>query len=234
MDSPESAAGFTALLATAGAPADGSQQTPVQVDMAMSVEGRLGGSLAEEAARAAELLLRLWLEGPGGHYYSEFIASLVLAPAVRQESPPRPAPRPEPAREAEASSRLHPPGSEWLFVKLYCPRNLEDDLISGSLGTFAENAVSSGLADSWFYIRYGDPETHIRLRFHGSPERLTSQLYPHVCDWAAGLMSDGICARFVLDTYEQEIERFGGPAGMAAAEEIFAADSRAAAQLVRY
>jgi thiopeptide-type bacteriocin biosynthesis protein len=62
-------------------------------------------------------------------------------------------------------------------VKLYGPRNLEDALISGSLQTFAENAVSSGLADSWFYIRYTDPDTHLRLRFHGSPERLTSLLY---------------------------------------------------------
>jgi thiopeptide-type bacteriocin biosynthesis protein len=44
-------------------------------------------------------------------------------------------------------------------------------------------------------------------------------------------MSDGVCLRFVLDTYEQEIERYGGLAGMAAAEAIFAADSRCAADL---
>lgn len=177
---------------------------------------------------------KLWLEGPGGHYYSEFIASLVLASPVRQDAPPRSVPPAQPAREAAPPVRLHPPGSEWLFVKLYGPRNLEDALISGSLHTFAENAVSSGLADSWFYIRYTDPDTHLRLRFHGSPERLTSLLYPHVCEWAAALMSDGVCLRFVLDTYEQEIERFGGLAGMAAAEAIFAADSRCAAHLLRH
>ena len=59
MDPESGAAGFAALLAAAGAPSDGSQQTPVQVDMAMSVHGRLAGSVAAEAARAAELLLRL-------------------------------------------------------------------------------------------------------------------------------------------------------------------------------
>jgi hypothetical protein len=32
---------------------------PVQVDMAMSVKGRLGKIVAEESARAAELFLRL-------------------------------------------------------------------------------------------------------------------------------------------------------------------------------
>ena len=191
-----------------------------------------GGALVVQEVLPA--LDKLWLEGPGGHYYSEFIASLVLASEVRQDAPPRSVPPPQPAREATPPTRLHPPGSEWLFVKLYGPRNLEDALISGSLHTFAENAVSSGLADSWFYIRYTDPDTHLRLRFHGSPERLTSLLYPHICEWAAGLMSDGVCLRFVLDTYEQEIERFGGPAGMAAAEAIFATDSRCAAQLLRH
>ena len=38
--------------------------------------------------------------------------------------------------------------------------------------------------------------------------------------------------RLVLDTYEREVERYGGAAGMLLAEEIFAADSDAALALV--
>src|SRR5262249_31783008 len=114
---------------------------------------------------------------------------------------------------------------------LYCPRDREDDVICGSMATFAGNAVASQLADSWFFIRYADPDPHLRVRFHGSPGRLRSQLFPHLCDWAGGRMSDGLCLQFVMDTYEQEIERFGGPEGMAAAEALFAADSVAAAEL---
>src|SRR5262249_22168588 len=129
--------------------------------------------------------------------------------------------------------RTYPPGSEWLFVKLYCPRNFEDDVISGSMLTFADNAIASGLADSWFFIRYSDPEPHLRLRFKGAPEKLTRQLFGHVCDWAGRLIADGLCLKFVFDTYEQEIERFGGPAGMALAETFFSEDSRYAAQLLR-
>lgn len=41
------------------------------------------------------------------------------------------------------------------------------------------------------------------------------------------LMARGVCQRFAFDTYEREIERFGGPAGTAAAETMFAADSAA-------
>jgi thiopeptide-type bacteriocin biosynthesis protein len=36
----------------------------------------------------------------------------------------------------------------------------------------------------------------------------------------------------VVDTYERELERYGGPEGMAAAEELFAADSRCVAGLL--
>lgn len=117
-------------------------------------------------------------------------------------------------------------------MKLYCPKNLEDDVIN-SMFTFADNAVASGFADSWFFIRYADPEPHIRLRFHGSAEALTRQLFPHVCEWAGRLMSDGFCLKFLFDTYEQEVERFGGLRGMTASEAVFSADSRSAVGLMR-
>jgi len=185
-----------------------------------------------------------WLPGPDGHYYSEFTVSLVL-PAHGPSSNQTDAAHTK--IESASSSpvvdvteetvhqphRTYPPGSEWLFVKLYGPRNLEDDVISGSMLTFAENAIASGLADSWFFIRYSDPEPHLRLRFKGVPERLTRQLFGHVCDWAGRLMADGLCLKFVFDTYEQEVERFGGPAGMALAETFFSEDSHYAAQLLR-
>jgi len=45
-------------------------------------------------------------------------------------------------------------------------------------------------------------------------------------------MTEGFCLRFVFDTYDREIERYGGLAGMQPAESIFAADSRAVAELI--
>ena len=112
------------------------------------------------------------------------------------------------------------------------PAQFEDDVIAGSMLTFAENVIASGLADSWFYIRYSDPDAHIRLRFRGSPERLTGQLFGHICDWAGRLITDGLCLKFVFDTYEREVERFGGLAGMSAAEALFKVDSRYVVELL--
>jgi thiopeptide-type bacteriocin biosynthesis protein len=190
-----------------------------------------------------------WLQGEEGHYYSELIVSLILRRGAKlaREGPSfngasASGPPEEMLTESAAAlleksavaARLRPPGSEWLFVKLYCPRNLENEVAPESMLTFAENAVAAGLADSWFFIRYSDPDPHIRLRFHGSPQRLRNQLFSTICEWAGGLISEGLCLKFAFDTYEPEIERFGGMGGMAASEALFCADSRASAKLLHH
>jgi thiopeptide-type bacteriocin biosynthesis protein len=187
-----------------------------------------------------------WLPGTEGYFYSEFIIPLLLTakPAVpqmpenREVEYRRPAEMVSPGSTSieapHVISRWRAPGSEWLFAKLFCPRNLEDDIICDSMFTLAENAVASGFADSWFFIRYADPEPQIRLRFHGPAQALTNQLLGHVCDWANHLMSNGLCLKLQFDTYEQELERFGGEQGMIVAESVFAADSRSAVQILRH
>jgi hypothetical protein len=46
------------------------------------------------------------------------------------------------------------------------------------LPPFLEQLQASGWMDRWFFVRYADPEAHVRLRFHGKPEVLLGQLLP--------------------------------------------------------
>jgi len=172
-----------------------------------------------------------WVAGPGGHFVTELVVPLVLHTGDAPTSP-RAARRP-PAVAVPASDRLRPPGSEWLFAKLYCSRAFEDDLLMGPVAEFCDQALASSVADDWFFIRYSDPDPHLRLRFRGRPERLTSQLLPPLCSWAAGLISEGLGERLCFDTYQREVERYGGLAGARAAEAIFGADSRAVLKMLR-
>jgi lantibiotic biosynthesis protein len=173
-----------------------------------------------------------WLPGPGGRYLTELVVPLHLAapqgsPALENGRLSR-----VPAPLVPRDVRLRPPGSEWLYVKLYGPREDEDELLAGPVRELAEAAADDGLALGWFFVRYGDPDPHLRLRFRGEPGRLTGKLLPRLCEWAGGLVAAGRCERFAIDTYEREVERYGGPEGMAAAEELFAADSRCVAGLL--
>jgi thiopeptide-type bacteriocin biosynthesis protein len=97
---------------------------------------------------------------------------------------------------------------------------------------FACQAVARGLADAWFFVRYADPDLHVRLRFRGDPRKLVAELVPAAFAWLGGLVDERLCTRFVVDTYDREVERYGGPEGMRIAEAIFAADSVAVAELL--
>jgi thiopeptide-type bacteriocin biosynthesis protein len=133
----------------------------------------------------------------------------------------------------QPNERLRPPGSDWLFVKLYGPRDGEDELLAGPIRDFGQFATSSGLAERWFFVRYRDLDPHLRLRFGGEPGQLLGELLPRVCALAQDLIDDGTCLRVSFDTYEREIERYGGRAAIATSESIFAVDSEAVAELLQ-
>jgi len=105
-------------------------------------------------------------------------------------------------------------------------------VLAQSLGPLVRRALAAGWADRWFYVRYADPEPHLRLRFRGDPATLRRDLLPAAQALGAELVEDGRAWRVQLDTYEREVERYGGPDAIALAERVFEADSEAALAIV--
>jgi thiopeptide-type bacteriocin biosynthesis protein len=97
-----------------------------------------------------------------------------------------------------------------------------------------DTALRSGAASRWFFIRYGDPDWHLRLRLQGQPDRLHAEVLPALQAAAAPLLGDGRLSRLQLDTYEREIERYGGAEGIGLAERLFQADSDAVLALAEF
>src|SRR5262249_14329966 len=94
-------------------------------------------------------------------------------------------------------------------------------------------ARERGAIDRWFFLRYDEGGHHLRVRLHGRPDRLASEILPRLHAACAPLLATSRVANLVLDTYVPEVERYGGSeTSLALAEAIFAADSDAVLALV--
>lgn len=178
-----------------------------------------------------------WLRGSSGRFVAEYVVPLVIHANSRTGHAPDPRPylaKPSDAmREAIAARRLKPPGSDWLYIKLYTALSIEDDLLTGPIRELACWALESGIVRRWFFVRYADPQTHIRLRFQGVPAELSESLLPKLFSWGRDLVKEDLCLRFAIDTYEPEIERYGGIDAIDLAEELFFLDSASVLALLR-
>lgn len=204
--------------------ADGDNQLVIDLDNVLSIEalghqvrGRRWATLVEMFPGPEELCV----SSPEGHFLHEVIVPFIQAGSSESESGQAQ------QRTMTSVRRSFPPGSEWLYVKLHTGAATADQLLNSLITPVVRSALASGAADSWFFIRYGDPDWHLRVRFHGPPQRLHVEVLPRLQAAAAELLESGQVWRVQLDTYEREVERYGGEAGIELAEQIFHADSDA-------
>jgi thiopeptide-type bacteriocin biosynthesis protein len=217
-----------ALRGRAGLPrwvalADGDNELPVDLDNVLSVEAfvhavrsRSEAALLEMFPAPAELAAR----GPEGRFVHELVVAC-------ERTAPAAAPRRGAPAMGGAAPRSFAPGSEWLYARLYTGTATADALLREVVRPLAAEALASGAADRWFFIRYGDPEWHLRVRLHGDPARLLGETLPRLHALAAPLLAEGLLWRVQLDTYDRETERYGGADGIEPAERLFHADSEA-------
>jgi thiopeptide-type bacteriocin biosynthesis protein len=195
----------------------------IDLDNVLSVEAlahHLGGRRQAVLVEMFPDPEALCVTGPEGRFVHELVVPFV------QAAPPRPD---TVARHATGSQvrRRFPPGSEWLYAKLYTGTGTADHVLTRLVGPLVRSALASGAADEWFFARYNDPDWHLRLRLHGEPGRLLAEVMPRLHAAAAPLLEAGQLWRLQLDTYEREVERYGGDHGIGLAERVFAADSEA-------
>ncbi|MFV0131850.1 lantibiotic dehydratase [Streptomyces sp. HMX87] len=121
---------------------------------------------------------------------------------------------------------LLPGVSPWAFVKLYGHPGRQNEILSDWLPRLRE-----GWDDppEWWFVRYRDPESHLRLRFRAADDDPSlGRLVRRVGAWAAQMRAHGLLGQVQWDTYHPETGRYGGHRAMPAAEAVFVADSEAA------
>lgn len=225
--------------------ADDDNELPIDLDNILCIECLVDSLKTRTDAVLYELFPgpdQLCAVGPEGGFVHELVVPFTRAVAEKpgeeqalgrqgarekRVMPLRPVPGSTTPR-----SRQFPPGSEWLYLKLYTGAATADQVLGEIVAPVVEQAVAAGLVDRWFFLRYGDPEWHIRWRLHGNPGQLLGEILTAVQAAVAPWIEDGRIWKLQIDTYDREVERYGGIVGVDLAEQLFQADSEAALAIV--
>ncbi len=206
----------------------GDNELPIDFDNPMLVAALADELAGETSARLSEQfppLDRLAVHGPEGRFTDEFVMMFTRDRAT--EPKPMPAPSPVPTAVRDLG-----PGSNWLYAKIYCGEAASDRVLREAVSPVVRGAMERGELASWFFIRYHDPEPHVRVRFRGDPQTLLAKVVPALDAALAPLRADGTVYKVVVDTYVRELERYGGDRGIELVEELFWRDSEAVLAIV--
>ncbi|MEJ7767775.1 MAG: lantibiotic dehydratase [Chitinophagaceae bacterium] len=118
-------------------------------------------------------------------------------------------------------------GSQWLYAKIYCGTSSGERILKEVVNPLTEKLLNDKIIDKWFFMRYADPQHHLRLRFHnchnsGFWKTVLERLYS-----AMELSIENCLAyKIQLDTYQRETRRYGART-IEITEDIFYYDSQA-------
>ncbi|WP_433979412.1 thiopeptide-type bacteriocin biosynthesis protein [Chryseobacterium sp. RLHN22] len=104
------------------------------------------------------------------------------------------------------------PGEEWLYVKIYAGSKLAETILSTIVLPFTKQLVKSKKIDKWFFIKYNDPQYHLRVRFHKSPDCSSIEWNAILYNLTAVInkkLGSNLHYKIVVDTYHRELERYG-------------------------
>lgn len=124
-------------------------------------------------------------------------------------------------------------GDEWLYYKIYTGYKTSDTIIRLAIKPLVEELLVEKLIDKWFFIRFNDPEYHLRVRFHVSDKTKYSEIILKFNEVFKYYVKENLVWKIQVDTYNREIERYGVNT-MVLSEDIFFYDSNAIVSLINF
>ena len=155
----------------------------------------------------------------GKAYGNQFVCVLLWEEATYRSVLPPPAKLP-------GSTRSFLPGSEWLYVKLYCGTKSADKILREAIVPVLEECDGNGWVEQFFFIRYADPAFHLRLRFRLTSVNHLGAVMQRLHSWISSEEIADLVWKVQTDTYHRELERYGS-ATVGHAEALFDSQSRA-------
>ncbi len=128
--------------------------------------------------------------------------------------------------------RTYLPCDEWLYVRIYTGHRRADWILSEVLFPLWQQLNKQGLSDCWFFIRFSDPDFHLRFRAKFKTNDAAYMFVEKLKETLSPLVDEALIWKIELGSYVPEKERYG-EGSMAFSEQIFYADSTAFAEALR-
>jgi thiopeptide-type bacteriocin biosynthesis protein len=122
-------------------------------------------------------------------------------------------------------------GDEWLYYKIYCGPMSVDRTLTEAIKPITDKLLIQGIIDKWYFVRYADPQNHIRIRFHLSKGARLDEIILPLNHALSVYVDSGLIWNIMTDTYHREIERYG-KSSMELVEDLFFHDSVLTAGIV--
>lgn len=128
--------------------------------------------------------------------------------------------------------RVFFPGDKWVYFKVYTsPINANDVLIRRILPIISK-WTDMNLITKWFFIRYADPNHHLRIRVELHDIRSVGAIIHEMRIQLNEELDEGIISNLQIDTYQREIERYGEE-NIIKCESFFCEDSNEVLELIK-
>ncbi len=114
---------------------------------------------------------------------------------------------------------------DWVYLKLYCNQNHSDKILE-RISFLINKLIRSGLIDKWFFVRFRDPDHHLRVRLHLINKKERASLLNLLTDFATEQIDEDLGWKFTFESYQKELGRYGA-SSMEIAESLFYHDSEA-------
>jgi len=104
--------------------------------------------------------------------------------------------------------RLFLPCEGWTYFKIYCGELSLDTILIKVLHNYIEKLNTKSLIKSWFFVRYYDPEHHIRLRLEIQKNEHIYEIIKSLNKAIKELVADNFIWKVEISSYDREIERY--------------------------
>ncbi|AWK05749.1 hypothetical protein HYN56_16495 [Flavobacterium crocinum] len=99
-------------------------------------------------------------------------------------------------------------GDSWVYFKIYTGYQTSEKILIDIIRPAADFLITEKIIDKWFFVRYSDPDYHLRVRFECTKKEDYFKVISFLHNPLKEEIDKGTIWNIQLDTYKRELERY--------------------------